>query len=351
MSWIVTGIDRFEPPVEIRGYVDSPSVGVAVPGWLSAAGWCFSVDGSPVTVEMFAGEQCLGTLLGRMPRQDVADAFAPRGVAHSLAMYAGFSGDLPVRDVIAMLETSGQSYVQLHIRARTAHASAVLCTLDLGVSDEVEFVEETSQAGEVTELQHILPANVPRLVVDIGAHDGRFLSNSYSYIASGWRGVLIEPMPEVFQRLVANHQRHPHALCVNVACGATSAVAKLYVGADGDLGQNSTLSTDDNEWMRAQRTSRSIDVRVEPISQVLADAGILGDIGLLLVDCEGMDLEALQGLDPSVHRPWVVVTEQYAQNPAKETAKAALLRSWGMTFRATVGCNDIWVHPEVVPSA
>jgi FkbM family methyltransferase len=349
MSWIVTGVIQFETPVEIRGYVDSPAVGVAVPGWMSAAGWCFAVDGSPVTVEMFAGEQCLGSLPGGMPRQDVADAFAPQGIAHSLAMYSGFSGDLPVSELIAILETGGQSYVQLHIRARTENQTAVLCTIEVGLSDNTEFVEETSQAGEVTELRRILPANTPRLVVDIGAHDGRFLSNSYSYIASGWRGVLIEPMPEVFQRLVANHQRHPHALCVNVACGATRSVAKLFVGADGDLGQNSTLSTDDNEWMRAQRTNRSIDVRVEPISQVLMDAGILGDIGLLLVDCEGMDLEALQGLDPSTHRPWVVVTEQYAQNPGKETAKAALLRSWGMQFHTTVGCNDMWIRPDVVP--
>src|SRR5579872_770277 len=47
--------------------------------------------------------------------------------------------------------------------------------------------------------------------VDIGAHDGVFLSNTYFFEKEmGWKGICIEPIPEVFEQLKANRS----AVCV-----------------------------------------------------------------------------------------------------------------------------------------
>ncbi len=346
-GWTVTAIERPLLPDGIHGYVDAPAAGLAIGGWLAVSGWCFANDSASVVVDVTAGDTTLGILKGSMPRQDVAEAYRAQHVDPAIAMMCGFGGDLRLD---GLCTPRHDETLIVEVRATSGANSGIVARLHLrrGTETANTSEEETSQAGEVSVLSHLMPADIPRIVVDIGAHDGRFLSNSYPYIAQGWRGVLIEPLPSVFERLVANHARHPHALCINVACGATSTTAPLFIGADGDLGQNSTLSTDDTAWMRDHRTDRSIDVRVEPISSLLAEYDIHSDIGLLLVDCEGMDLEALQGLDPTRHRPWIIVTEQYAQNPAKETAKAELLRSWGMVFRSSVGYNDIWIDPRVV---
>jgi FkbM family methyltransferase len=352
VGWTISAIERPLLPDGLHGYVDAPAGGLAVGNWLAVAGWCFSNNSAGVVVDVTVNEPSLdtaslGILKGSMPRQDVAEAYRAQGIDPSTAMMCGFGGDLNLAGIEPI---DGETAMILEVRATAGHVSGSLARLHLrrGTETATMTEEETSQAGEVSVLNHLMPANIPHVVVDVGAHDGRFLSNSYPYIAQGWKGVLVEPLPSVFERLVENHVRHPHALCLNVACGATSTTAPLFIGADGDLGQNSTLSTDDTAWMRDHRTDRSIDVRVEPISSLLDEHGITGDIGLLLVDCEGMDLEALEGLDPSRHRPWIVVTEQYAQNPEKESAKAELLRSWGMTFRSSVGYNDIWIDPRVV---
>ncbi len=340
--WSVSAVER--PPIApgILGYVDSPAPGLALRGWMAVEGWCFSTDGSPVTISVQMNSVVRGELKGGLPRNDVVEAFAANAIDRQISMPSGFSSDI----ALTFLEGIDDGAI-LEVIARTGLTTTTLAVLHV-VRGTGSTIEETSQAGETEVLRRLMPTHIPTLVVDVGAHDGRFLSNSYPFIAQGWRGLLVEPLPAVFERLVANHLRHPNATCVNVACGAESGVAPLFIGTDGELGQNSTLSTDDTEWMRNHRTSNSIDVKVEPISKVLDQHGIGGDIGLLLVDCEGMDLEALQGLDPTRHRPWIVVTEQYAQNPTKEAAKAELLRSWGMTFRSAVGYNDIWVDPAVV---
>ncbi len=344
--WTVSAIER--PPVAegLHGYVDAPSSGLTLHGWVAIEGWCFSEDGSPVTVTACSGQTVVKTLRGDLPRADVAEAYATQNVADTISMPSGFGGDLEL-DFLGSVSTSVES-ATIDIVATNVAIRTTLATLHLHPGVGATEEEATSQAGETQVLWSMMPHNIPTIVVDIGAHDGRFLSNSYPFIAQGWKGLLIEPLPAVFERLVANHERHPNATCLNIACGAQSAIAQLFIGTDGELGQNSTLSTDDTGWMREHRSDQSISVQVEPISKVLDAQGINGDIGLLLVDCEGMDLEALQGLDPSRHRPWIVVTEQYAQNPAKEQAKAELLRSWGLTFRCAVGYNDIWIDGRVV---
>jgi FkbM family methyltransferase len=41
--------------------------------------------------------------------------------------------------------------------------------------------------------------------VDVGAHDGRTINNTLFFSESrGWKGINIEPLPEVFQKLVVN---------------------------------------------------------------------------------------------------------------------------------------------------
>ena len=50
--------------------------------------------------------------------------------------------------------------------------------------------------------QPINGSNLPALyIVDIGAHDGIWLSNSHYFIQAGFSGLLIEPHPQTFKKL------------------------------------------------------------------------------------------------------------------------------------------------------
>ena len=68
---------------------------------------------------------------------------------------------------------------------------------------EVSDFVDVSQHGEAGNLDALVQADWPRYLVDVGAHDGRSLSNSFPFLQIGWAGTLVEPLPSAFERLDA----------------------------------------------------------------------------------------------------------------------------------------------------
>jgi FkbM family methyltransferase len=349
LKWKVTRGPRSPTVPGLLAALDEPVENSVHEGWVMVSGWVVPPDGwvssssdvsrgaSPVVVEVRFDGQLIDTTPADLARGDVADALQRPEVIE-----CGFRIDLEVP-----FRSAGECDVTVGVRWDSV--SDVMASFTMRPTNEpLSLVGSRSQAGEDTLLRRLLGDQVPRFLVDVGAHDGVMLSNSYTLLAEGWAGVLVEPLPTVFDRLVSNHRRHPGLMCRNVACGDVEGMAELFVGTDGPTGQNSTLCRDDNEWMRAARSSRSIKVPVRRLSALLDECGHDGEIGLLLVDCEGMDYEALCGLDPRRHRPWVVVTELYLSNMAKHEAKQALLRSWGLQLVETIAYNEVWADPSLL---
>lgn len=202
---------------------------------------------------------------------------------------------------------------------------------------------DTSQGGEVSALKSLVQPGDPKYLVDVGAHDGKYLSNSWPFIEDGWNAIAIEPLPSVFNVLKNNHRRHKNVVCINKACADTPGKLPLYIGADGENGQMSTLCTDDNEWFRQMRSDQSILVDVVTLTSILDEHKWPSNFGILLVDAEGMDYEVLLGLDFKKYQPRIVVTEEYASNPEKHQKKYDLLRQMGYTYHSLVAYNTIWV--------
>src|SRR5438552_17827841 len=57
-----------------------------------------------------------------------------------------------------------------------------------------------------------------RTVVDVGANDGFYSSNSYPFIARGWRALLIEPNPLSFGKAQRLHKKRERVALINSAC-------------------------------------------------------------------------------------------------------------------------------------
>jgi FkbM family methyltransferase len=196
---------------------------------------------------------------------------------------------------------------------------------------------DTTHQGEFAALRRLMTPDFPRIVVDVGANDGFYGSNSFPFVVRGWRSILMEPHPKVFAKLQKLHHARPNATCLNLACAEKPGTFPLYVGNDGEAPSTSTLSVDPE--LLKLRTKGTIMVQVERLTDVLATQQIQPDFGLLTVDVEGMDLEVLQGLDFSRHRPRMIITEDY---PPKFPAKSELLKKNGYQFRTQVSVNSIW---------
>lgn len=198
---------------------------------------------------------------------------------------------------------------------------------------------DTTQHGEFNLMRKLAGTAGARVVVDVGANDGFYGSNSFPFVARGWRAILIEPHPGAFARLQKLHAGMPNVTSLNLACADAPGKLPLWIGKDGDEGTLATLCTDDDPQFREARTESSVVVPVERLDTVLAAQKIPADFAVLSIDTEGMDYEVLMGLDMKVWRPRVIVTEDYAPKDAK---KADYLRSAGYVHAGQLTANAFW---------
>lgn len=195
-----------------------------------------------------------------------------------------------------------------------------------------------SQHEQALILRQLITPETPRIVVDVGAHDGICGSNSRELLEDGWRGLLIEPMPPVFTRLAQNSRDLPNAKLVNVACGDKDGTQTMRIGRDGPEGQMGSFSSDPVILQNLSETS--IDVPVKTLSQLLRENDIPKDFGVLLVDTEGWDLVVLEGLRATDARPRIIVTEDFS---ATDTKKSELLITLGYSCGGSWGGDSFWV--------
>jgi FkbM family methyltransferase len=201
-----------------------------------------------------------------------------------------------------------------------------------------------SEAGETTFLRKIVEDyECQKWVIDVGANDGVTYSNSLPFVKAGWRAILVEPAPAVFKKLLANSAGSENVTCLQIACCDKPGEADLYFGADGEEGFKSTLCRTDNEWFRRERSSKSVSVKTDTITNILKRCQAPNRPGILMVDSEGMDYEVLRGLDFGQFRPTVIVTEEYEWEPEKHAEKYALLIRANYSLLQKVGWNTLWI--------
>jgi FkbM family methyltransferase len=188
-------------------------------------------------------------------------------------------------------------------------------------------IVDVSQHGEASILAALVGDDWPRYLVDVGAHDGHSLSNSFPFLELGWSGVLVEPLPQAFSLLAERYGSRADVHCVQAACAEREGRMPLSVGSDGPLPMTSRLGGDGD-----------VDVAVRTLTSVLEEAGAPTDFSFLLVDAEGMDGAVLAGLDFDRYRPRVIVTED---------AEPHLLEGRGYVLYTVVGAvNSIWIAGE-----
>jgi len=200
-----------------------------------------------------------------------------------------------------------------------------------------------SQYGQGLILEQLITDDTPRVVVDIGAHDGIDGSNSRVLLEQGWRGLLVEPVPSVFARLRSNSTGFHNVSLVEAACSDSAGTAFIYLGKDGAAPQMSSLSR--HPEILNNVTDTPISVRTTTLADLISDHAIPEDFGALLVDTEGWDLTVLRGLDQTRARPRIIVTEEFGET---NDEKYAFLSERNYRFVGAWGFDSFWIrgsHP------
>jgi FkbM family methyltransferase len=160
-----------------------------------------------------------------------------------------------------------------------------------------------SQYGEDVLLSHLKP-EARGFYVDVGAYHPCSLSNTYKLYLKGWRGITIEPNPDMtplFRRF------RPGDLHLQI--GIASEPGELTYYRSDDPHENSF----DGEWAmsRPGKPIDSLSIPCLPLSDALTTHAPSQHVDLLNVDCEARDLDVLRSLNWERDRPTAIIVEDF----------------------------------------
>jgi FkbM family methyltransferase len=177
--------------------------------------------------------------------------------------------------------------------------------------------------------------------IDIGANDGMTLSNTYAAAQRGWKGVMVEPSPSAFAKLVPN-MKGLDVQCVQAAINDKSGTQTLYdSGEHLNVGDTALLSTLEIEHTHKWGCSfESVDVRVITFAQLLKEVNI-ERADLISIDAEGVDMNVLKQIDLlQIGCKMLIIEHEHAN----EVEMLEYCRSYGMKKYARNHQNLIMIR-------
>ncbi len=178
--------------------------------------------------------------------------------------------------------------------------------------------------------------------VQIGACDGVLHDPLRAFIVRyNWRGILVEPLPDLFEKLKANYSGKDGLIFENVAIAESEETKSL-------IRVNPDVLAEFPEWAAGCATfvenSRNIascpdlknhlitqDVQTLPLGALLEKHNVQ-HIDVLQIDTEGYDYKVLSQLDFTRHKPSIINMEYVHLNDEEKMTTCALLNEHGYVF-------------------
>lgn len=136
-------------------------------------------------------------------------------------------------------------------------------------------------------------------LLDLGANDGRTLSNSLRLIQKGWNAVLVEASTEVFNRCKDEHKNNDKVQVINI--GVAEKVGKLVFHESGEHlgnGDHSLVSTFDSRELKRWENETFTKVEIDVVDyKTLMGMSKWTEFDFITMDIEGMESVVLPDMD------------------------------------------------------
>ena len=158
--------------------------------------------------------------------------------------------------------------------------------------------------------------------IEAGANNGLSQSNTlYFEKYMNWKGLLIEPIPELFQKCKVNRKNNLVENCALVPFEYKESHIEMRYCNLMSLVKGAMKTTEEElnhviKGCKLQRTIETIEpyevkVPAKTLTSIL-DRYHISQIDLLSLDVEGYELNALQGINFQRHRPkWMLIESRY----------------------------------------
>ncbi len=160
----------------------------------------------------------------------------------------------------------------------------------------------------------------PGIFIEIGAYNGITLSNTYFFEKHlGWRGICIEPLPEVFEKLKENR---PLSKCFRGCISDKNQWAQLiHVTGPSEMLSGLAKKYDQQHLKRIDYELKELGGKMEIIKVPccrlpdLLEKFQIFHVDYLSIDVEGGELEILKSIDFNKFEITIISVENNYQDP------------------------------------
>lgn len=161
-----------------------------------------------------------------------------------------------------------------------------------------------SQFGEDIFLNQYFSAQEKGFYVEIGGHHSMSLSNTYLFYRKGWRGLIVEPVPEFSKEI---ERARPGDIVLNIAISSSEGTVPF-----SSSGPTSGIADQTHLYARNVEESERILVQTRSLEAVFADVvDPATPIDFMSIDCEGHDLVVINSNDWKKYRPRLLLVEDH----------------------------------------
>lgn len=204
-------------------------------------------------------------------------------------------------------------------------------------------VEFRSQFGEDIMIWDLLDGQLDGFFIEVGAFDGYSCAVTYVLESVGWKGLLVEAIPERFEQCKS---RRKNSRVVHAALGkrGSSGTTTFQIVEDqfgGMLSYHTTTEQHLRMLNNDKRARKSVTVPLTTMDELLKDHK--GRIDVAVIDVEGGELDLLDGFDLVKHRPRVMLIED--NDPSSRLIENAMMRH-PYTQVGWVEVSRVYVHND-----
>lgn len=154
------------------------------------------------------------------------------------------------------------------------------------------------------------------LVLDIGANDGKTLSNSFACIERGWRAYLLEPSEKAFDKLEKLHEMNHIVSCLKFGIGKETGVVEFFSsGSHLNESDSDLLSTfkesETKRWAGTKNEFKKEKAWLLTFKDFCKTYVRPQDyiFDLITIDVEGLDYDVLTQIDLKEHKVKMLIVE------------------------------------------
>ncbi len=173
--------------------------------------------------------------------------------------------------------------------------------------------------------------NITPFIIDLGAFDGKTLSNSRLFFEMGWSGICVEAHPKTFEKLIGNNCNF-NGYCINMGVSDKNEI--LYITDHENIPEQNRLTSDPTGIKVETLTYQDILEITEHKDQ---------PIGILSIDIEGYDTRVLKDVIKHKYQPEFIITESHTMNDRRD--QIALLQNYHLLN--ILDFNNIFVRRDI----